>query len=228
MPRPDFRDDHQLRPLACVLGEISEATGSCTFSHGHTEATATVYGPSQPKYTRHERFDSACLEVTFSVLGSGSGTARVERSAAKFLRQALTGAVVLTDHPRMLIAVKVCVVRDDGAMLSVALNAAALALLDAGIGMRYVPNAVTICSSRSSSSALVLDPTAAEEDGAAALYLFALNPSATSASSVLYTHAIGTEVTTAQLDESLALATQAAKVVETFARGLVKERAGLE
>jgi ribonuclease PH len=233
--RPDFREPTQLRPLACTLGEVAEASGSCTFSQGHTEATATVYGPSQPKYTRHEKHDAATLEVTFSVVGgaTSSSTAPRERSAAKFLRQALGGAVVLTDHPRMLIAIKVCVVRDDGAMLAVALNAAALALVDAGVAMRYVPYGVAVISSSSSSSTgvVVLDPTAAEEaekgdSPPAATYLFALNPSTIDRDDtcVLSSHATGPDVTTSQLAEALALAKQASKVVDTFARGVFKER----
>lgn len=70
MERPDFRGPEEMRPLGCQLGIISEANGSCLFSHGKTEVTASVYGPSQPRYIRHEAYDSATLEVEFLFLGN--------------------------------------------------------------------------------------------------------------------------------------------------------------
>ena len=261
MSRIDFRSNEQIRPLACCLGEISEANGSCTFSQGNTEVSATVYGPTQPKYSRHEHYDAACLEIDFSVsgttrtatssIGGNNALARLERSAGKFLRQSLLGAVMLKEYPRMIIVVKVCVVRDDGAMLSVALNAAALALMDAGIAMNYLPNSVTIfmsghspnesnnlvgsssSSSSSSSSDCVVDPTSSEEKEAASTYLFTFNPSASGSSdghltpSILHTHATGRNMTTITTMEAMELARKASKVILDFIRKMNAERLGL-
>jgi ribonuclease PH len=39
----------------------------------------------------------------------------------------------LDEYPRMIIYVKICIIRDDGSMVSVALNAASLALIDSGM-----------------------------------------------------------------------------------------------
>ena len=256
MSRIDFRSNEQIRPLACCLGEISEANGSCTFSQGHTEVSATVYGPTQPKYSRHEHYDAASLEIDFSVsgtartvtssIGGNNALARLERSAGKFLRQSLLGAVMLKEYPRMIIVIKVCVVRDDGAMLSVALNAAALALMDAGIAMNYLPNSVTIfmsglpndvvdSSSSSSSSSLgcVVDPTSSEEKEAASTYLFTFNPSTTGSSddrltsSILHTHATGRNMTTITTMEAMELGRKASKVILDFIRKMNAERLGL-
>jgi ribonuclease PH len=45
----------------------------------------------------------------------------------------LISSLNLQEYPRLIIYIKVCVLRDDGAMLSVALNAASIALLDSGV-----------------------------------------------------------------------------------------------
>ena len=258
MSRIDFRSNEQIRPLACCLGEISEANGSCTFSQGHTEVSATVYGPTQPKYSRHEHYDAASLEIDFSVSGTArtatsstggnNALARLERSAGKFLRQSLLGAVMLKEYPRMIIVIKVCVVRDDGAMLSVALNAAALALMDAGIAMNYLPNSVSIfmpgspndsnnmvesSSSSSSSSGCVVDPTSSEEKEAASTYLFTFNPSTIGStddrvtSSILHTHATGRNMTTITTMEAMELGKKASKIILDFIRKMNAERLGL-
>ena len=42
MSRPDFRSANQIRPPSCSLGEVTEASGSCHFSQGNTEAIASV------------------------------------------------------------------------------------------------------------------------------------------------------------------------------------------
>lgn len=255
MMRQDFRTVHQLRPLACCLGEIGEASGSCTFTQGFTEVTASVYGPTQPKYSRHEHYDTASLEIDFSVSGTArtsvsssggnSALARLERSAGRFIRLSLLGAVILKEYPRTIIVVKICVVRDDGAMLSVALNAAALALMDAGIAMNYLPNSVTIFvppvvageTSRSTSSSstvasYAVDPTSSEEQEATSKHLFTLNPSALIGgtdddSSILHTHASGRDLTPSTTMDAMVLARKASKIIQDFARKMIADKAGL-
>ncbi len=258
MMRPDFRTVHQLRPLACCLGEIGEASGSCTFTQGFTEATAAVYGPTQPKYSRHEHYDTASLEIDFSVSGTArtsvssaggnSALARLERSAGKFIRQSLLGAVILKEYPRTIIVVKICIVRDDGAMLSAALNAAAFALMDAGIAMNYLPNSVTVfvppvvageasqvASSSSSIASCAVDPSSSEEKEATSKYLFALNPSALeegsddgcSSACILHTHATGRDLTPTTTMDAMILARKASKIIQDFARKMIADKAGL-
>ena len=59
---------------------------------------------------------------------------RIEKSCAKYIRDSVVSSLQLQEYPRKMIFIKVCVIRDDGSMLSVCLNAAALALMDAGKG----------------------------------------------------------------------------------------------
>ena len=75
----------------------------------------------------------------------------------------------------MLIYFRIVVISDDGSMMSVALNACVLALLDAGLPMFYVPNSV--CFSVAQDKSIYLDPSTKEEESAIASLLFTLNPS---------------------------------------------------
>ena len=63
--RPDGRFAHELRPMACELGLLNRADGSCRFSHGDSTVLASVFGPLQPKRQRKQLIDRASLEVSF-------------------------------------------------------------------------------------------------------------------------------------------------------------------
>lgn len=60
------------------------------------------------------------------------------------------------------------VIVDDGAILSAALNAATVALINAGVEMTGIALSVTCCITQAPSRAVILDPNKAEEDQAAA------------------------------------------------------------
>lgn len=131
------------REVTCELSVTSEASGSALFTLGSTSAIASVYGPLQPRFSRHEDFESVSIEVTFTLIGDqhqDQGTVnRVERDAEAYLKEILLASIVTSRHPRTLLVIRVAVLRDDGCATSVALNACALALVDAGISMYYVP-----------------------------------------------------------------------------------------
>ena len=145
-----------MRAFSGEAGLIAEAQGSARFQYGETVAQAAVYGPSQPRYSRHEEFDRAVLEVNYSLatppassteIGSNASStelARIERDGARQIKQVLGSCVDLKSCPRMLILIDVSVLRSDGATLSTALNASVLALLDSGIPMLYVPMSLSL------------------------------------------------------------------------------------
>ena len=51
--------------MACELGLLNRADGSCRFSHGDSTVLASVFGPLQPKRQRKQLIDRASLEVSF-------------------------------------------------------------------------------------------------------------------------------------------------------------------
>jgi ribonuclease PH len=83
----------------------------------------------------------------------------------RFLKDSVESCIDVAQFPRMLLLFNVLVVCNDGALLSTAVNACVLAVLDAGLPMFFVPTAVSISTfvSNNESAVLVLDPTSSEE-----------------------------------------------------------------
>ena len=69
MLRFDCRNENQLRPLTYELGLITEACGSCKLNSGHSSAISRIYGPSQPRFGRHENIEKGTIEVEISLPG---------------------------------------------------------------------------------------------------------------------------------------------------------------
>mmetsp|Transcript_29821 Transcript_29821/g.42542 ORF Transcript_29821/g.42542 Transcript_29821/m.42542 type:complete len:279 (+) Transcript_29821:41-877(+) len=189
MVRVDLRKTLQTRPIKCEFGMVgvSEAEGSACYSQGKSKVIVTVQGPSQPKYSRHEEFDTATIDidVSFSTILATATSQRLDtrdmdpsttcsKKLSAFLRKSLLGCLCLRNYPRMLICLRVVVVCDQGSLYSVALNACVFALLDAGLLMTYTPNSVTFCVTRGLE--LYLDPSMEEEAVSIARMIFTINP----------------------------------------------------
>ena len=82
--------------------------------------------------------------------------------------EALSAAVRLERYPKSLIELHVVVLEDDGGVLAAAVSAGSLALADAGIEMVDLVAAATV---RVGGGNVAVDPTRAEEAGAALLTL---------------------------------------------------------
>jgi exosome complex component RRP46 len=74
--------------------------------------------------------------------------------------EALDGAVLAGMHPRTMIQISIQTLADDGSLLSCALNAAVLALMDAGVPMSSTLSAVTCAVDAAGNT--ILDPDAGE------------------------------------------------------------------
>ena len=134
-----MRKPNELRSFNVEFGVSKESQGSVKLSQGKTCVTVSVYGPHQPKFSRHEEFDRATLEIDLK-LGGGSGDrSQIENDVANTLHSVFWPALKLTKFPRKLIILKVCVIRDDGALTSTCINACSLAVLDSGIPVQYIP-----------------------------------------------------------------------------------------
>lgn len=159
MIRKDLRSSHETRQISVNLGGVMEVDGAAQFSQGNTSVLATVTGPAQPKYSRHEHHEKCKIEVDVNMATEESITAN-EKVLAEFLKRALNACVLLTAFPRLLIAVKVLVTRNDGSVLSTALNACMMACLDAGIPMKTFATCVELTLLQRE---VLLDPTSEEE-----------------------------------------------------------------
>ncbi|CAM9786791.1 unnamed protein product [Ectocarpus sp. 12 AP-2014] len=165
--RRDGRRANQIRPLAAEQGILNRADGSARFVQGNTSVLAAVYGPAPAKTLRMERLEGATLDVSFKPESGITSPADAESEA--LLRRSLEEVVLRSRYPRTVVSVIIQVIVDDGAVLSAALNAATMALLNAGVEMTGMALSVTCCITAAvSGRSVLLDPCKVEEIDAAA------------------------------------------------------------
>ena len=129
-----------LASLSCVLGELTQADGSASLTQGNTSVLAAVYGPCEVKMSK-EILDKATVEVICKP------KAGLPKCADKFreqhIRQVFQTSLLVYLHPRSSITIVLQEREDDGGYLGSCINAACLALLDAGVSMKFLVAAVT-------------------------------------------------------------------------------------
>src|SRR6056297_3244814 len=141
-PRPDRRLANQLRPPMCELGPLNRADGSARFAQGQTSVLAAVYGPAAPRFSRKERVEGAAVEVTVHPhYGLATSSEKEKEGAVKALLEA---AICLERFPRTVIHVICQVCEDNGGLMACLMNAASLAVINAGIDMKYVPLTISL------------------------------------------------------------------------------------
>ncbi|XP_012452447.1 exosome complex exonuclease RRP46 homolog isoform X1 [Gossypium raimondii] len=86
---------------------------------------------------------------------------KLEEEYEMILKRTLQSICLLTINPNTTTSIIIQVVNDDGALLSCAINAACVALVDAGIPTEHL--AVAICCCVAKSGCVILDPTRLEE-----------------------------------------------------------------
>ncbi|KAH0512954.1 Exosome complex component RRP46 [Microtus ochrogaster] len=153
-----------LRHFACEQNLLSRPDGSASFLQGDTSVLAGVYGPAEVKVSK-EIFNKATLEVILRPKIGLPGVA--EKSRERLIRNTCEAVVLGGLHPRTSITVVLQV------LLACCLNAACMALVDAGVPMRALFCGVS-CALDSDGN-LVLDPTTKQEKEARAILTFALD-----------------------------------------------------
>ena len=189
---------------------------------------ASVLGPRPCRTARLEDSERCQLEVVVTPLGGTAGPAEAELCA--LLRQALAACLVLGAHPRKVLTIAVHVLADDGGAAAAAVNAAVLALADAGVPMRALASAVTLgvrsssssaSSSSSSAAAVQLDLTREEAAAASATALAVFSAETPEAPLAVLTAG---PLPLAALQRALAVGGHAAAAVLAFQRGALRER----
>nr|KJB82885.1 hypothetical protein B456_013G218900 [Gossypium raimondii] len=155
--REDGRSQNQLRPLACSRNILHRAHGSASWSQD-TKVLAAVYGPKAGT-KKNENPEKACIEVIWKPKTGQIG--KPEKEYEMILKRTLESVCILTVNPNTTTSIIVQVVNDDGALLPSAINAACMALVDAGIPMKHL--AVAVCCCVAKSGYVILDPTKLEE-----------------------------------------------------------------
>jgi exosome complex component RRP41 len=139
--RLDGRKPEEIREMKMKVGVIPNAEGSARVSFGQTTAIAAVYGPRK-LYPRHMQEPVGIIQykydmATFSVdERKRPGPSRREIEISKVSRLALEPTLFLKNYPKTTVDVFVEIIQADGSTRVTAINAASLALADAGVPMR--------------------------------------------------------------------------------------------
>lgn len=161
--RFDGRDWNQIRPMEAKVGVIPNANGSAMFRFGDTIAIAAVYGPKKA-FGEHDKgiLRARYNMLTFSVPDRKKpGPSRREIELSEVIKRALEPALFLEEFPGTVIDVYVDIIQADAGTRTAGINAASLALADAGIPMKDLVVAVAVGKV---GERIVIDLTKEEED----------------------------------------------------------------
>ncbi len=140
--RLDGRNLDELRPISVKSGVVPEADGSAEFRIGETIAIAGVYGPGKMHPRRLQDSTKAYLNVIYTMDSFSTsernrpGPSRRSREISMVMKNALSEAILLEKYPNAKIDVFVEVINANAGTRTAAVNAASVALADAGIEMK--------------------------------------------------------------------------------------------
>ncbi|EME82637.1 uncharacterized protein MYCFIDRAFT_80273 [Pseudocercospora fijiensis CIRAD86] len=158
--RVDGRRWNELRRIHGQMSTQAAADGSSYFEMGNTKIICTVLGPrQQTRGGGRDQSRSASIEVEIGIAGF-SGMDRKKRSRTDKRTQemqytissAFASTILTSLYPQSTISIMLHVLSQDGALLAACLNAATLALIDAGIPMKDYVAACTTGSTASYAS----------------------------------------------------------------------------
>jgi len=165
--RLDGRDFDELRPIKIEAGVLRRADGSCYLEMGRNKIIAAVYGPREV-HPRHLQDPSRAViryrynMAPFSVEErKRPGPDRRSIEISKVSREAFEPIIMKELFPRSGIDVFVEVLQADAGTRTACMNAASVALVDAGVAMKGIITAVAVAKV---DGQLVLDPMKEEDN----------------------------------------------------------------
>lgn len=164
--RIDGRKFDELRPIEVKVGILKNANGSAYFRIGNSIAIAGVHGPRKVYPKHEEEAERAVLRTTYSMAAFATtergrpGPSRRSKEISMVTRQALEPVLFLDEFPKTAIDVHIEILQADASTRCAGINAASLALADAGIPMKDI---IASCSAGIVEGHVVLD-IAGKED----------------------------------------------------------------
>ncbi|MBC7109932.1 MAG: exosome complex exonuclease Rrp41 [Archaeoglobi archaeon] len=158
--RIDGRAPDELRPMKIVVGPLNRADGSCYLEHGKNKVMAAVYGPREVHPKHLQEATHAIIRYRYNMAPFSveerkrPGPDRRSIEISKVSREALESVILKEYFPRSAIDIFVEILQADAGTRVAALNAASVALADAGIPMRGL---ISACSVGKVDDTLVLD-----------------------------------------------------------------------
>lgn len=158
--RYDGRKPEEIRPIKIVSGVLPNADGSAYIEMGRNKILVGVFGPREMHPRRSSQPDRAVLRcryhmAPFSVDPRRSpAPSRRDTEIGMVMTYALEPAIFLERYPRAAIDVYAEILEADGGTRTACINAATVALVDAGIPMKDL---VSSCAAGKIDNQLILD-----------------------------------------------------------------------
>ncbi|MGM0770142.1 MAG: exosome complex exonuclease Rrp41 [Halobacteriota archaeon] len=165
--RLDGRRADEIRPMSVEMGVLSRADGSCYLEWGNNKILAAVYGPRELHPRRLQRPGEALVRYRYNMAAFSvedrirPGPSRRSTEISKVSGEAFEPVVMKQYYPSAVIDVFAEVLQADAGTRTAAINAATLALVDAGIPMKGL---VASCAVGKVDGQLVLDLNKPEDN----------------------------------------------------------------
>ncbi len=158
--RLDGRGPNELRPIKFKAGVLKRADGSCYLEFGGNKVMAAVYGPREVHPRHLQNASRAIVRYRYNMAAFSvedrkrPGPDRRSIEISKVSREALESVVLEELYPRSAVDIFVEILQADAGTRVAGINAASVALADAGIPMRCL---VSACSVGKVDGEVVLD-----------------------------------------------------------------------
>jgi len=148
--RTDGRKPYELRPIKMTVGILDKADGSAFIEWGGNRILAAVFGPREVHPKHLVLPDKALIRTRYSMAPFSTperkrpGPDRRSVELSKVIREALKPAIFVENYPGSVIDIFIEVLRSDAGTRVAGVNAASLALANAGIAMRGLISACAV------------------------------------------------------------------------------------
>jgi exosome complex component RRP41 len=164
--RVDGREPNEVRETRMEVGILDEADGSAMVETGNTRVVASVFGPQELHPKHLQESDRAVIKMRYNMAPFSvddrmrPGPNRRAKEIGLVAKRALQPATELENFPKAGIDISMEVIESDGGTRVTGINAAALALADAGIPMKGL---VSACAAGVVDDTAVLDVNGKED-----------------------------------------------------------------
>ncbi|MBI5177252.1 exosome complex exonuclease Rrp41 [Candidatus Micrarchaeota archaeon] len=145
------RGDDELRPMSIEVGPMVRPEGSAIVNWGRNKVLAAVYGPREV-FPKHLTDPHKALINARYIMAPFSGQEEHGRAGpnrrsievSKVIKHVFENNVLVHSFPKTTVDLMLEVLQSDGGTRVSAINAASVALVDAGIPIRDIVSAVSV------------------------------------------------------------------------------------
>lgn len=158
--RLDGRKIDQIRDIKIEIGILNRADGSCYLEFGNNKIMAAVYGPREVHPRHQQKATKAIVRYKYNMASFSvedrkrPGPDRRSIEVSKVSREAFEKEIFTELYPKSAIDIFIEILQADAGTRTAAINAASIALADAGIPMRGL---ISSCAVGKVDDTLILD-----------------------------------------------------------------------